>query len=315
MKKNAKISIVSPVYQAENIVDELVKRITEEVSQLTNDFEIILVEDGSKDNSWKKITDNCTEFNHVKGVKLSRNFGQHYAITAGISKASGDYIVLMDCDLQDDPVFIENLLRECEKGYDIVFTKRQQRKHGIVKSFNSWLYNKLFGIFSDRKYDLDAGTFVLFTKQVAKVFLLLKDKDRLYLQMLKWIGFKTTIIEIEHRQRFEGVTTYNFTKLLQLGIQGWTFHSTKLLRYNIYLGIILSIVSFFGGGYIFIKSFLYNLQPGWPSVIISILFSTGLILMSIGIVGIYIGKIFEQVKDRPLYIIEDELNIDRDIKK
>lgn len=305
-----KLSIVSPVYKAESIVDELIKRISDEVAIITDDFEIILVEDGGGDKSWERIQENCKIDKRIKGVKLSRNFGQHYAITAGISKATGDYIILMDCDLQDDPKYISDLLSEAEKGYEIIFTKRIKRKHGIIKSFNSWLFNKLFGLLSKKNYDVNAGSMVLFSKRVGEGFLLLKDKDRLYVQMLKWVGFNSNTINIEHKPRFAGKSSYNFIKLLAMALQGWTSHSARLLRFSVYLGISLSFCSFLAGLSIVVRYFLFNLQPGWPSIIVAILFSTGLILLSIGITGIYIGKIFNQVKDRPIYIIETEINID-----
>lgn len=304
-----KISVVSPVYRAELLIDVLVSRISEEVSKLTNDYEIILVEDGGPDNSWSKIEENCSKNTHVKGVKLSRNFGQHYAITAGISKATGDYIVLMDCDLQDDPVYIADLLAEANKGYEIVFTRRKERKHGFIKRMNSYIYNQLFEIFSEKKYNINAGSLVLFTNRVARQFLRLKDKDRLYIQMLKWVGFSNTTLEVEHKPRFAGESSYNFLALLRMGLQGWTSHSDKLLRISTYIGFILAAVSILAGLAIVIRYFFFSFQPGWPSLIIAILFSTGLILMSIGVAGIYIGKIFEQAKDRPLFIIEKELNL------
>ncbi len=304
-----KLSIISPVYKAASLVDQLVQRNMEEVSKITDDFEIILVEDGGNDNSWKKIQENCVKYKQIKGVKLSRNFGQHYAITAGISKATGDFIILMDCDLQDDPIYIHNLFEEINKGNDIVFTTRIERKHSILKKFNSWMYNRLFKIFSDGKYDIQVGSLVIFSKRVSKAFLSLSEKDRLYIQFLKWVGYKTSTIKVEHRERLSGDSSYNFIKLLSLGIQGWTSHSNKLLKLSTYVGFSLSIISFLLGLVVLIKYFLFQLQPGWPSLIIALLFSTGLILMSIGVAGIYIGKIFEQVKNRPLFIIEEEINL------
>ncbi len=303
------LSIVSPVYLAEKMVDELVNRIHENLSPLNIDFEIILVDDGSPDDSWNKILELAKTRPFVKGIRLSRNFGQHYAITAGLSRVNGDVIVLMDCDLQDDPVYIQDLLKEKDKGYDIVFTKRIKRKHGPIKTFNSWVFNKLFIVFSERKYELDAGSLVLFTSQVKEEFLKLKDKDRLYLQMLKWLGYETSTISVEHKPRFEGESSYSFFKLVKLAVQGWTSHSDKLLRLSIYTGMGLSLVSFFFGLVITIRYFLGELQPGWPSIITTILFSTGLILLSIGVAGIYIAKIFDQVKERQLFIISEEINI------
>lgn len=303
-----KVSIISPVYKAENIIDELVSRIVQEMEKLTLEYELILVEDGSPDNCWLKIEENCFKNPKVIGIKLSRNFGQHYAVTAGVQNASGDIIVIMDCDLQDDPVYIGYLYEQIKSGYDIVFTRRRERKHGFIKSFHSWFYNKLFEFFADRKFSVDAGSLVCFNRQVKDAFLTLKDGDRLYLQVLKWVGFNTTTIEVEHKNRFEGKSSYSFLKLVQLGIQGWTSHSDKLLKLTSYAGFVIAALSVMAGIGIVIGYFFYKLQTGWSSIIISIFFSTGLILMSIGIAGIYIGKIFEQVKGRPLYIVEKKVN-------
>jgi glycosyltransferase involved in cell wall biosynthesis len=306
-----KISVVSPVYRAEEMVDLLVSRIGEEVSKITDDYEIILVEDGGPDQSWQKIVDNCQRDKRVKGVKLSRNFGQHYAVTAGISKASGDYVVLMDCDLQDDPAHIAKLLQEAQKGYEVVFTRRAGRRHSAAKRLCSWLYNRLFGIFSDSRYRIDNGTLVMFSRKVAQCFLRLRDKDRLYIPLLKWVGFSNTTVEVEHHARHSGESSYGFLKLLKMGMYGWVAHSDKLLRLSAYTGFILAGLSILVGLNILARYFFFDFQPGWPSLIVAILFSTGLILMSVGVTGVYIGRIFEQTKDRPLYIIDHEINLDR----
>lgn len=302
------ISVISPVYRAEKIVDELVKRVCNELEKITPNYEFIMVEDGSPDNSWDAIVRNCKNNPKVKGIKLSRNFGQHYAITAGVASAKGESIVLLDCDLQDDPSYINSFIQKRKEGFDIVFSKRINRKHGFIKSLNSKIYNSLFSIFSDGKFDVDAGSFVCFSHRVKDAFIRLEDKDRLYLQLLKWIGFKSTYIELEHNERFDGKSSYTIYKLIKLGLQGWTSHSDKLLRMSIGIGLSISALSFITAIAIVIGYLFYNLQPGWPSIIVSIFFSTGLILMSIGIAGIYIGKIFDQVKNRPLYIIEEKLN-------
>jgi len=304
-----KISIVSPVYKAQDTVHELVLRTSDTLRNLGIDFEIILVEDGSPDESWQKVQEECIANDCVKGIKLSRNFGQHYAITAGLNFVTGDIIVLMDCDLQDDPAFISLLLEEFHKGNEIVFTKRIARKHSIIKSLNSGIYNFLFGLFSNRNYDVNAGSMVLFSKRVSDVFIKLEDKDRLYLQMLKWIGFKSTYVSVEHRERFAGKSSYSFFKLLKLAIQGWTSHSDKLLKFSVYGGFFLSFMTFVLTIVIVVEYFFFGFQPGWPSLFLAIIFGTGLILMSIGITGIYIGKIFEQTKNRPLFIVDKKINI------
>lgn len=303
------ISIISPVYRAEKIVDELVKQLTEEVSKITDSYEIILVEDGSPDNSWAMIEQNCARDKHVKGIKLSRNFGQHYAISAGMEAANGEAIIIMDCDLQDDPKHIHQLYAKfIDEKFDVVFTKRRNRKHSFLKSITSRIYNLMFYFFSDKNFDVNVGTMVLFSHRIQKQFNLLKDKDRLYIQLIKWVGFKSTFVEVDHNQRFEGQSSYTLPKLVLLALQGWTSHSDKLLRLSIYTGFFLSFCTFFTGIIIGFMYFFKGFQPGWPSLFLALLFSTGLILMSIGITGIYIGKIFEQVKERPLFIVDKKLN-------
>jgi dolichol-phosphate mannosyltransferase len=304
-----KISVVSPVYKAENIIDELVRRLSQALKELTDDYEIILVEDCSGDGSWKKIEENCIRDKHVKGILLSRNFGQHYAITAGLIEATGDVIVVMDCDLQDDPVHIKRLLEEYNKGFDIVFTRRVGRRHSFFKMITAKIYNSLFTLFSDKNYELNVGSMTMFSSRVKDEFVKLKDQDRLYIQLLKWVGFKSTYLPVEHRERFEGKSTYSVSKLFFTAIQGWTSYSDKLLRLSIYSGLAISAITLLVGIYIVVSYFMKSFQPGWPSLIVAILFSTGLILMSIGITGIYIGKIFEQTKQRPLFIIDKKLNL------
>ena len=307
--RSVKISIVSPVYKSEKIIDELVKRLSEELSNLTDNYEIILPEDGSNDGSWGQIEKNCEQHRFVKGIKLSRNFGQHYAITAGLSLATGDVIVIMDSDLQDDPVHIRKLLEEFNKGYDVVFTKRIGRKHSLFKKITAKVYNTMFSLFSNKDYDLEVGSMTMISSRVKDEFLRLKDQDRLYIQLLKWVGFRSTYVPVEHRERYEGSSTYSVSQLFMTALQGWTSYSDKLLRLSIYSGLLISMLSILASIIIAASYFLLEYQPGWPSIIVAILFSTGLILMSIGIAGIYIGKIFEQTKDRPLFIIEKKINL------
>lgn len=303
------ISIVSPVYKAGKIVDELVRRVSDEVSKITDRYEIILVEDCGGDDSWEKIEDNCKINPNVKGIKLSRNFGQHYAITAGLKAATGEIVIIMDCDLQDDPAYFKDLLKEFEDGYEVVFTKRIGRKHSFFKKVTAKIYNSLFRLFADKNFDLQVGSMTLISKRVKDEFVQLKDQDRLYIQLLKWVGFKSTYLPVEHKERFEGNSSYTLSKLFFTAVQGWTSHSDKLLRLSIYGGLLISAVTLLIGIYIVISYFMKSFQTGWPSLIVAVLFSTGLILMSIGITGIYIGKIFEQTKGRPLYIIDKKINL------
>lgn len=302
------LSIVSPVYQAENIVEKLVDEIHANVPKITDNYEIILVEDGSPDNSWLRIEEICKEDKKVKGIKLSRNFGQHYAVTAGVEKAKGEVIVIMDCDLQDDPGHILKLHEEYKKGFNIIFTQRIKRKHRFFKYITAKIYNFLFTLFSDRNYDLNVGSLVMFDNKAKEAFLKVQDKDRLYIQILKWTGFKQTYVPVKHRKRADGVSSYSFTKLLKVAVQGWTSHSDRLLKLSIFLGFLITFFSILGILSIVVLYFIKGFQSGWASLMVTMLFSTGIILISIGIAGIYIGKTFEQAKNKPLYIVEKEVS-------
>ena len=242
-----------------------------------------------------------------RASSLSRNFGQHYAVTAGLHEATGEAIVIMDCDLQDSPAHIQTLYEQFQAGYQTVFTKRKGRKHAWHKGITAWLYNRLFSLLADKKFDLDLGSMVLISRQVQAEFLRIKEKDRLYLQLLKWISLKSTYVEVPHQKRFAGKSTYTFGRMLKVAISGLTSHSDKLLRLSVYSGILLSLAAFLGGLYVIITYFTHGYATGWPSLFVLILFSTGMIQLSIGIAGLYIGKIFEQSKDRPLYVVEEKV--------
>lgn len=305
------ISVVSPVYKAGKIVPELIRRITEEVSLITTDFEIILVEDGSPDNSWEMIAEGCRKDKRVKGIKLSRNFGQHHAITAGIELAKGDYVVVMDCDLQDDPVYIKTLYAQAQAGYDIVYTQKKQRKHSFWKNLTANIFNRIFNYLVDNKNwkgSGSVGSYSMLSRKVVNAFCSFSDYQRHYLNVLRWLGFNSTYVEIEHRERYEGKSSYTLSKLLIHALNGITSQSDKLLRINVMIGIMLSLLTFLSILVIIVLYFTNGFMSGWASLITIILFSTGILLTSIGISGIYIGKTFEQSKNRPKYIIDIFLN-------
>ena len=299
-----KISVISPVYFGARSISELVSRVHDTFSETEYDYEVVLVDDGSPDNSWEEIEKASKSNPNVVGIKLSRNFGQHYAVTAGIEHASGDLFALIDCDLQDDPKDILRLLEEYKKGYLTVFTKRKGRKHGFFKKLGSKLYLLSFRIFSDSNFDIDVGGLILFDKQVRKEFLKIPDQDRLYVQIFKWIGLSSTTIDVEHHERKHGKSTYSISKMLRLAMQGWTFHSEKLLYLAIYFGFGMAFASLLGISVIIYLYFAQGFQSGWASTFTLILFAIGVIEISIGILGLYLGKIFKQVKNRPLYVVE-----------
>jgi glycosyltransferase involved in cell wall biosynthesis len=303
------ISIVVPVYGCSLALGELYKRVKETITKMDLDFELILVNDASPDNSWEVITEIANHDSKVIGIKLSRNFGQHKAITAGLNHSKGDYIVLMDCDLQDKPediLIMYNSLKE--NNSDIVFTERNERNQQQYRKMISFLYFKLFAFFSDVRYSQSNGSLVMFSSKVKSNFLKINDVDRAYLPILKWLGFSYSIVRVEHDKRFSGKSSYSFRKLLSIAIQSWTSYSEKLLNYSIITGFIFSIIALLYAIFIIYKYLHSSVQPGWTSLIVLILLSTGIILISIGIVGLYVGKTFEQSKNRPLYIIDKTLN-------
>ncbi len=303
------ISIVSPVYKAENIIDELVKRISQEVSAITDNYEIILIEDGGDDGSWQKIEHNCRKNSRVKGIKLSRNFGQHFAITAGLNNASGDYVAVMDCDLQDNPKYIPKMIQLVDEGYDIVFTKKIYREHNLFKNLTAKLFYFIFNWLSDNQQATkDVGGFSLLSRQVVDAFNNIRDYRRHYLMVLRWLGFKYTYLEIEHERRYSGKSSYSIPNLIRLAIDGITSQSDKLLRISISVGFLFFAMALMFSVYLIYSLLESGALPGWTSLMVAVSVSTGFILVAIGILGIYIGKIFEQTKERPLYIIHKRIN-------
>lgn len=307
------ISIVSPVYEAQNIVEELVLRVTNETKKITADFEIILVEDGSKDASWASIESIAEKNKHVKGIKLSRNFGQHFAITAGLKQATGDYVIVMDCDLQDDPVYIPMLYQKITEGYEIVYTQKKKREHSVLKNISARLFFSLFNYLIDNKSSRttgNVGAYSILSRKTVNAFLSFNDYRRHYLMVLRWLGFRYAVIDIIHQKRFEGKSSYNLKKLWAHALDGITSQSDKLLRLTVTIGFILSFIAFCFALSIIIRYFFKPFQPGWASLAVLISFVGGLVITSVGICGIYIGKTFEQTKNRPMFIVDKTVNIE-----
>lgn len=301
------LSIISPVYKAEKIVDELVQRIRNEASKINADYEVILVEDCGPDESWRKIEENCNRFPELVGIKLSRNFGQHFAITCGLEHAQGEIAIVMDCDLQDNPVYFKDLIDKAKEGYDVVFTMKAKRKHSFIKDTLAGSFNRVFNYLIDNKLAKSnslVGSYSLLSRKAIEAFKKFGDYQRHYLMVLRWIGFKQAYITIEHEQRFEGKSSYNFGKLLSHALNGITSQSDKLLILNVKLGLFISAFSFLTTLFIVIMYFTHGFLSGWASLIVTILFSTGILLTSIGVVGIYLAKTFEQTKNRPKYIVD-----------
>jgi len=311
MKKNV-ISIVSPVYRAEKIVGELVAEVKQAVSLITEDFEIILVNDSSPDGSWKKIVEEAAKDKRVKGINLSRNFGQHYAITAGLQYAKGEWVIVMDCDLQDRPDEITNLYKKAQEGWDIVYARRIARKDKFLKRLSSAIFHFFFSYLSGLKTDNKIANFGIYNGEVIKEYNKMKDVARSFPSLIHYLGFKTCTIDVKHSERFEGATSYTLQKLLKLSTDVILSNSNKPLRMTVRLGFAISVLSFMLALYNVLAHFAGIIQvAGFTTTVFSIWFVGGLILFVLGIIGLYIGKIFDQVKERQLFIVLEEINIDK----
>jgi len=298
------LSIVSPVYNAENIIPVLVERIENSIRKLTDDYEIILVEDCGPDNSWGVIEDIAKTDPKVIGIKLSRNFGQHYAITAGLDHAKGDWVVVMDCDLQDQPEEIDKLYKKAQEGFDIVLARRFDRKDHIFKKLFSKMFYRTLGYLTGSEQDETVANFGIYNRNVVNAVVSMRESIRIFPAMVKWVGFRAEKINVDHSERMEGVSNYNTKKLINLAIDIILAYSDKPIRLLIKSGLFISMSSFIIALIYFIKWLNGDsVVLGYTSLIISIWLLSGIILSTLGIIGLYVGKTFQGVKNRPLYII------------
>lgn len=300
------LSIVSPIYLAENIVENIVFEIEKTVSNLNIAYEIILVDDRSPDGSWNKMKEISKNNPNVKSIRLSKNFGQHPAIMAGLAYATGEWIVVMDCDLQDQPKEIIKLYEKTNEGFDIVLARRTNRKDGFLKKLSSKLFSKAYSFFTDTKYDNEIANFGIYNKKVIQSILKIPDYIKFFPLFVNFVGFNTTSIVVEHSLRDSGNTTYTLSKLISLAFNSIISFSNKPLKIMVKFGIIISFLSFLIGTYYLYEALTNRIEViGFTSIIVSIWFLSGIIITTIGVTGIYIGKIFDQTKNRPVYIIDE----------
>lgn len=307
------LSIVSPVYKAEGMLDELVSRINTSISTITDDYEIILVNDQSPDDSWNVIESICAKDKNVKGINLSRNFGQHYAITAGLTSACGEWIVVMDCDLQDRPEEIPNLYDETKKGYDSVFAQRVERQDTFIKRQSSSLFYKVFSYMTGIKLDNSVANFGIYNKKVINAILSMGDSIRYFPLMAQWVGFRKSYLPVTHAPRKEGKSSYSVFSALRLACDNMIGFSDKPMHLMLRFGFFVTVTSFIIAILTFIRWMMgLIIVSGFTTIAISIWLAVGILSMMLGISGLYIGKIFDRVKKRPLFIIKETCNIDKD---
>jgi len=298
------LSVVTPVYRAEGCLEELYRRLTDALGAITQDFEIVMVEDCGGDRSWPLIEALARRDPRVKGLQFSRNFGQHYGITAGLDHCDGDWVVVMDCDLQDRPEEIPRLYAKAQEGYDVVLARRGRRTDSALRRLAAWSFYRLFSYLADTDYDGDAGNFRIVSRKVVANCRRMREQLRFFGGLVNWMGFPTASIEVQHAERHDGRSTYTWRKLRDLAVDTIIAYSDKPLRLSIRFGFLMSLCAFAGGIYILVQALLHGSPVvGWPSLFVSLYFLGGIIISILGVIGVYLGKTFAETKKRPLYIV------------
>jgi polyisoprenyl-phosphate glycosyltransferase len=311
--KNTLISIIVPVYNEEKVIPIFHVRIENVLETIPEKSEIIYVNDGSTDNSLKIIKSFKTKNKYVAIVDLSRNFGKEIALTAGIDHAKGDTVIVIDADLQDPPELIPELLKYRKEGYDVVYAKRVSRLgEGVIKRGTAHVFYRVMNTLSKVKVPEDTGDFRAMSRRAVDSLKELREHHRFMKGLFSWIGYQQKGIPFKRDARYAGKTKWNYWKLWNFALEGITSFTTAPLLTASYLGIITSLTAFIYAVYIVYKTLVYG-DPvrGYPSLMVVILFLGGIQLLSIGVIGEYIGRIFNETKRRPLYILKDFIPSDQ----
>jgi dolichol-phosphate mannosyltransferase len=318
-----KISIIVPCFNEEAVLPELFQRLGSVAAAWNMDFDVICVDDGSRDRTWELLKAQNQKDPRWRCLSFARNFGHQTAVSAGLFYADGDVAAVMDADLEDPPEEIPRLLEKWREGYDVVYGIRQKRKEGWVKRLCYWAFYRIMARLVAFEIPLDTGDFCLITRRVVDTINAMPERNRFVRGMRAWSGFRQTGVTYERAARFAGTPKYNFNKLLKLATDGLFSFSTVPLRVATYLGLGVSAFAFFGVLFtlaqkIFAAQFArIGLAPtaGFPTIVISVLFLGGVQLICLGILGEYIGRIYEEVKGRPLWILRDSAGIAAGDKK
>lgn len=310
------ISAVIPIYNEEGNIPQMYKRMSDVLSQISSEYEIIFVNDYSKDSSLSMIKELAKEDYHVRYISFSRNFGHQVAVSAGLDYSKGKAVTIIDGDLQDPPELIKEMYEKYMEGYKVVYAKRSSRKG--VSIFKKIAYKSFYRILdklTEIKIPLDTGDFRLIDRVIIKHLQEMPERNKFIRGQIAWIGYKQTFVEYDRDPRFSGETGYSFSKLLKLAIDGITGFSSKPLKFASSMGIIVSIFSFLVIIYALISQFVYH-SPirGWTSLIISVSFIGGVQLITIGIIGEYISRMSTDIKKRPLYIVEENTETEEEEK-
>lgn len=302
------VSVVVPVYGCVECLGELCRQLNTALAPITGRHEIVLVDDRSPDGSWEEIVRLKSRYPAIRGIRLSRNFGQHIAISAGLAEARGERVVVLDCDLQDPPSLISTLMAEMDRGHDLVFARRTERSHSLFRRLATRAYFRLLGALTGVTVDGRFGSYSILSRKVVDAYLRFGERERHYLFILRWLGFSTGVVDYAHHPRHAGRSSYTFRRLLSLSIDGVLFQTTRLLQWIVGLGLAFAATGVGVALYLVWRVVFRTALPGWTSLAVLILVCTGVVLVSLGVIGLYIGKVFSQSKQRPLYIIDTVLD-------
>jgi polyisoprenyl-phosphate glycosyltransferase len=298
------ISVVIAVYGCADCLTSLHERLRATLGRLGVDYEIVYVDDRSPDGAWEKLLQLAAADPSVRLVRLSRNWGQHAAVTAGLTHSRGRWTVVMDCDLQDPPEEIPRLYAKALEGNEIVLTRRTGRRQPLHRRLGARAYFRMRDMFLGMKVDPEYSMLSILSRKVVDSFLSLGDRDRQYMLLLHWMGFERAVIEIAHSEREVGKSSYTMRTLLKVALDGLFFQTTVLLRWIVYAGFAIAALGLLLAAYLTYAYFVTDPLPGWTSVAVLILVLGGVMIGAIGVTGLYVGKIFDQVKGRPLFLVE-----------
>ncbi|HEV3230140.1 MAG TPA: glycosyltransferase family 2 protein [Solirubrobacteraceae bacterium] len=298
------LSVVIPVYGCADCLRALHRRLHDTLGSLASSYEIVFVDDRSPDGAWETLRELAAADPAVKALRLSRNFGQHAAITAGLANSDGRFTAVMDCDLQDPPEELARLYAKAREGYDVVLTRRPRRRQPILRRLSGSAYFRVRRALVGGSLENNMPNLSLLTRQVVDAFLTMRDRDRQYLLIVEWLGFRQAIVDVEQDERYAGRSSYGVGTLLRVAIDGIFFQSTALLRWVVYAGFVIALLGLGLVAYAVIVLIAGRDLPQWTALPMLILLLTGFLTIAGGVTGLYVGKIFEQVKGRPLYVVD-----------
>jgi len=306
------VSIIVPVFNERENVELLAQRVREQFAPLSYDFELLFVNDGSTDDTAEVLQKMGDIDPSVKVITFSRNFGHQPAVTAGIDHCQGDCAIIMDADLQDPPEVVPRMVRTWEEGYDVVYATRTRREgEGGFKRITAKAFYRILNSLTDIKIPLDTGDFRLIDRKVINVLKEMPEYNRFIRGMVAWVGFRQTSIEYERKARHRGETKYSLAKMLRLALNAITAFSYRPLQIATYTGAFFAFCAFLSALYILVATLVEKRTvPGWSSLMVVVLFLGGVQLMTLGIMGEYIGRILEEIKKRPHYVIDSKQNVD-----